>query len=235
MDTGTGRAIRVGRIGQTALAVHPVWLAGVPCLTAVFATLPAQTAAERLLVALQPLLWASCVLLHEAGHALAARRFGVGVRSVALMPLGGVTAFDTELRSGREEFSVSAAGPAASLALALLGAAGAAGTDGPLAGTLRALALFNAAVFAVNALPALPLDGGRVARAAFSLLGRDRERATIIVDRIGMVSGYALGGLAGAFITLIPQAPGFAVATAGVLVWTGLLLVRMTFHGRRRL
>lgn len=230
MDTGAGRAIRVGRIGKTVVALHPVWLVGLPLLTAAFAALPAPTPVERLLLATHPLAWALCVLVHEAGHALTARLFGVEVRSVALMPLGGVTAFAEDLRSGGEEFSVSAAGPAASLALTLLCGVGGTTLDGPLASTLHGLALFNAAVFAINILPALPLDGGRVVRAAFWLLSRDRERATLLVGRLGKVSGYALGGLAGAAIALIPRAPAVAFAIAGALVWTSVLLMRMAFR-----
>src|SRR5262245_59954743 len=103
MDTGVGQAIPVARIGRTKLGLHPAWLVGVPLLTAAFASLPAPTPTDRLLVLAHPLAWALCVLLHEAGHALTARAFAVGVRSVALMPLGGVTAFDEELRTGREE------------------------------------------------------------------------------------------------------------------------------------
>jgi Zn-dependent protease len=195
--------------------------------------MPAHPTADRLLLALHPLAWALCVMAHEAGHALTARRFGVQVRSVALMPMGGVTAFEEELRSGREELWVSIAGPATSLMLTLLFAAGGVVTSGALQASLQALALFNVAVFAVNALPALPLDGGRVARAAFWMRSRDRAHATVLVDRLGIVSGYALAGLAGGAIGLIPQAPSIAFASAGALVWTSVLLVRMSFKSRK--
>lgn len=234
MDTGAGRAIAVGRIGSTRIGAHPVWLVGVPLFSVLFALLPGQELGGRLLLAVQPIAWAVCVLAHEAGHAITARRFGVGVRGVALMPLGGVTAFEEELRSGREELWVSGAGPGVSLLLALLFAAPSLATAGALHGSLEALALFNAAVFVVNALPALPLDGGRVARASFWLLGRDRERATRIADRLGLVSGYALGGLAGASTSLIPGSPSIALATAGVLVWTSIVLVRLSFRRMRQ-
>jgi Zn-dependent protease len=226
--------MQIGRIGQTRLGVHPAWLLGVPVFTILFAMLPVPSLTERLLLAAHPLAWAVCVFAHEAGHALTARRFGVQVRSVALMPLGGVTAFAEELRSGREELWVSGAGPGVSLALALLCAAAAFVTKSAVSASLQALALFNAAVFAVNALPALPLDGGRMARATLWLLGHDRERATRIADRISLVSGYALGGLAGASVSLIPGGPSIAFTTAAILTWTSLVLVRMSFRRLRR-
>ena len=234
MDTGAGKAREIGRIGHTRIGVHPTWLVGVPLFSALFAVLPGQDTTGRLLLAGHPIAWALCILAHEAGHALTARRFGVNVRSVALMPLGGVTAFEEELGSGREELWVSGAGPGVSLVLSLVFAMLSLTTTGELHGSMQALALFNAAVFAINALPALPLDGGRVARASFWLLGRDRERATRIADRLGLVSGYALGGLAGASTSLIPGGPSVALATAGVLAWTSIVLVRMSFHRMRR-
>jgi Zn-dependent protease len=233
MDTGAGRAIQIGSIGHTRIGAHPAWLVGVPLFSALFALLPGQDMLGRLLLAAHPVVWALSVLAHEAGHALTAQRFGVQVRSVALMPLGGVTAFEEELRSGREELWVSGAGPGVSLALALVFAMLGLATTGELHGSMQALALFNAAVFAVNVLPALPLDGGRVARATFWLLGRDRERATLFADRLGLVSGYALGGLAGASTSLIPGGPSVALATAGVLAWTSIVLVRMSFRRMR--
>lgn len=228
------RSVIIARIGATVIRIHPVWLAGVPLLGCLLMLAPHQGPLERAALALQPLAWALCILAHEAGHAVVARALGAGVRGVGLMPVGGVTEFAGDLRPGREELLVSAAGPTASAGLAGAALLASAWAHGPVRDAGHALALFNAAVFAVNALPALPLDGGRALRALlFGLHGGDQARATALVGRLSIVSGYALGGLAGAALRLRVEAPLIAVGLCGSLLWTGWVLVRQEARGRR--
>jgi Zn-dependent protease len=107
------------------------------------------------------------VLLHELGHAFASRRAGIGVRGITLEMLGGYTEMEHEAPTPRVELVVALAGPAVSLVLGLL-AAGAASVL-PYGGLARPLAvqlaLANLVVGVFNALPGLPLDGGRALQA----------------------------------------------------------------------
>lgn len=153
-----------------------------------------------------------CVLLHEYGHALTARRYGIGTRSITLLPIGGVALLERMPRDPRQEIVVALAGPAVNVAIAaVLAAAIGLGLLRPsgMTGTLLAANLMLAAF---NLLPAFPMDGGRVLRALLALR-LERLRATRIAARIGQVLALGLG-LAGflgnPFLVLI-----------GVFVWFG--------------
>jgi len=120
------------------------------------------------------------VLLHELGHALTARRYGIGVRGITLELLGGYTEMDRDAPSPRVDALVSLAGPAVSLVLGAL-ATGAAFAlpDRTIAGQIAfQLAASNVLVAIFNVLPGLPLDGGRALRAGLWAVLKDRNRAT---------------------------------------------------------
>ncbi|NMO53492.1 site-2 protease family protein [Actinoplanes sp. TBRC 11911] len=132
------------------------------------------------------------VLLHELGHALTARRFGIGVRGITLELLGGWTEMDRDAPSPRVDALVSLAGPAVSLVLG--GAASAASfvlPDRTVVGQIVfQVAASNILVAIFNVLPGLPLDGGRALRAGLWALFKDRNRATA-------AAGWAGRALAG--------------------------------------
>ncbi|MEL6344446.1 MAG: site-2 protease family protein, partial [Myxococcota bacterium] len=115
------------------------------------------------------------VLLHELGHALTARHFGIDTQSITLYPFGGIAALTAEPQTPRAELWIAIAGPLVNFALAAIAA--------PLA----LLAVPGAALFAgmnlvlglFNLLPAFPMDGGRVLRAWLSRT-RDNTSATEI-------------------------------------------------------
>lgn len=133
----------------------------------------------------------SCVLIHELSHCAVARRRGVGVDEIMLLPIGGVSRMDRLPESPVSELAIAIAGPLASLGLALLAAAVTLGRGdavlpvdmftGPLP---TRLFWFNLLLGGFNLLPAFPLDGGRVFRA---LLERrmDLEQATHRAARLG--------------------------------------------------
>ncbi|MER7457846.1 site-2 protease family protein [Micromonospora sp. NPDC126480] len=127
------------------------------------------------------------VLLHELGHALTARRYGIGVRGITLELLGGYTEMERDAPTPRVDLLVSLAGPAVS---AVLGAAAVAATlalpDRTLVNQLAfQLAVSNVIVAVFNVLPGLPLDGGRALRAAVWAVTGDRHRATEVAGWIG--------------------------------------------------
>lgn len=115
-------------------------------------------------VVLTTLVFAS-VLAHELGHSVVARRLGVQMVGITLYPFGGMAQMAQMPRSNRDEMLIAAAGPAVSLLLGLgLGAAWFL-TGLPLLGQLAAI---NAVLGVFNLVPALPMDGGRIFRAALS-------------------------------------------------------------------
>jgi Zn-dependent protease len=131
------------------------------------------------------------VLLHELGHALTARHYGIGVRGITLELLGGWTEMDRDAPNPRVDALVSLAGPAVSLVLGgIATAAAVALPDRTAVGQIAfQLAASNVIVAVFNVLPGLPLDGGRALRAGIWALLKDRNRATV-------VAGWAGRGLA---------------------------------------
>lgn len=139
------------------------------------------------------------ILLHELGHAVAARHFRMRIRRIVLFIFGGVAEMADEPPSPRAEFFVALAGPAVSLVLGGLCVAawlllGAAGSPIAIVAILGHLSFVNFAVVAFNMLPALPLDGGRVLRSILWGL-RDLAWATRICSALGSLFGFALMGL----------------------------------------
>lgn len=107
------------------------------------------------------------VLLHEVSHAVAAKSFGMTVHSIELHFLGGVTAMEQEATTARREAVIAAVGPLTSIAVGgLCWVAAPFAPEGLLQFTLQALAGANLVIGLLNLLPGLPLDGGRVLRAA---------------------------------------------------------------------
>lgn len=147
-----------------------------------------------------------CVVLHELGHALTARAFGIPTRDITLYPIGGVARLDRIPRAPGAELLITLAGPAvnvviaAVLALALsLNPSDAGSFFAEFVGTLMTVNLLLAAF---NMIPAFPMDGGRVLRAVLSgWLGR--LRATEIAAGIGR--GLAIG-LPLIIVLVAPQA-----------------------------
>ena len=132
------------------------------------------------------------VLLHELGHALTARRFGIGVRGITLELLGGWTEMDRDAPTPRIDALVSLAGPAVSLVLGgIATAATLALPDRTAAGQIAfQLAASNILVAVFNVLPGLPLDGGRALRAGLWALIRDRDRATEVAGWSGRLLAF---------------------------------------------
>ncbi|HEX4687272.1 MAG TPA: site-2 protease family protein [Nocardioides sp.] len=145
-------------------------------------------------LALAVLLYLS-VLAHEASHAYVARAYGLPVSHITLQFFGGMTAIDTEPESPRQEFWVSVVGPLSSLAVAGVAYLASLAAPGGLVGlALSGLAWTNLFVGIVNLVPGLPLDGGRILKAAVWGASGDTHRGTIVAAWGGrVVAVLALG------------------------------------------
>lgn len=147
-----------------------------------------------------------CVILHEAGHALTARRFGVPTEDITLLPIGGVARMQRIPSEPWHEFWIAVAGPAVNVAIAgviFLGLVAFYGlrevSAPPGLGTtfLTNLMWVNVALVLFNMLPAFPMDGGRVLRALLALK-IPYVRATMIAAGVGQMMAIVFG-IAGFF------------------------------------
>jgi Zn-dependent protease len=183
---------KLGRIAGIDVFVHPTFL-----LILLFPDVLSAGLLSLLLV----LSVFGCVLLHEFGHALMARRFGIETEDITLYPIGGVARLQRLPRAPGAELLIALAGPAVNFAIvgALL-VLGSLGLDqvlweanlGLAVGFLGQLVLVNLVLGLFNLIPAFPMDGGRVLRALLSgLLGR--AQATSIAAGIGRFLAVLFG------------------------------------------
>jgi Zn-dependent protease len=181
---------KLGRVSGIDIYLHPTFL-----LILLF---PQVTGGGVLGL---PLILAAfgCVLLHEFGHALMARRFGIGTEDITLYLIGGVARLSRMPRSPGAELLIALAGPAVNLAIAVgLFGLGILGLFGPYP-TASLLGVFTFNLMAINVMlllfnliPAFPMDGGRVLRALLSgWIGR--LRATETAAGIGRVLAVLFG------------------------------------------
>ena len=193
-------SFRIGRIGGTDVKVHITFLA----LVAWWAWAAYGDGGQRAAVEAVALLLAlfTCVLLHEFGHILMARHFGVRTPDVILLPIGGLARLERMPEEPKQELLIAAAGPAVTLAIALLllGALRITGApDGnpglPTAahlGLVEQVMWVNVALLLFNLLPIFPMDGGRMLRALLAMKVGLR-RATRIAARVGQGGALLLG------------------------------------------
>lgn len=162
-----------------------------------------------------------CVLLHEYGHALAARRFGVATRDITLLPIGGVARLERMPEKPLQELWVAVAGPLVNVAIAAALALWLTltGSWQPLSGLTATggsfterLLLVNVSLVLFNMLPAFPMDGGRVLRALLALQ-MEYARATRIAATTGQGIALVLG-LVGFFTNPL-------LVLVAVFVWMG--------------
>lgn len=168
-----------------------------------------------------------CVVLHEFGHALTARKFGISTRSITLLPIGGLASLKKIPDNPKEEFLVAAAGPAVNVVIAIILAfvvpvESFTGMDAKALeeelslitshNFLFYLLTANIALVLFNLIPAFPMDGGRIFRALLSMK-MGRIRATQIAASLGKVLAL-LFFLYGLFY-------GILLSVIAVFIWFG--------------
>lgn len=195
--TGPSAGLRVGRVLGVPILVSPTWLlfGGFVMLT-YGPTLAAQVGPARGYgaAAAYALLLLLSVVLHEIGHCVAARAFGLPVRQITVTFLAGLTEITEPPQTPAREYAVAIAGPMVSILLAGVGAGLTPLFAQDSLPHLLAVgsAATNGVVAAFNLLPGLPLDGGRVLRAGLWRLTHDADRATVLAAKSGRVVALVL-------------------------------------------
>ncbi|MCG3146575.1 MAG: hypothetical protein PCFJNLEI_00006 [Verrucomicrobiae bacterium] len=169
-----------------------------------------------------------CIILHELGHSLVAQQFGIEVRSITLLPIGGVAALKSIPQNPWHEIAITLAGPLVNAVIALLLL--------PVIGLpkelllvylphdfhafLTALLKANLTLFLFNFIPAFPMDGGRLVRAVLALV-LPYHRATSIAALIGQAIAiiFIMAGLTGS--QLLPGVIPFWLIIIGVFIFLG--------------
>ncbi len=184
-------SIRLGSVKGTTVRIHLTFLLLLAWVAALYwgrGGLPSAPDGVLFIT-----LVFACVVLHEFGHVLVARRFGIRTPDITLYPFGGVASLERMPERPREEILVALAGPAVNVVIAavlflVLGArfdlADAAQVQDASMSLAGRLAAVNVILVAFNLIPAFPTDGGRVLRAVLAMF-TDRVRATAIAARAG--------------------------------------------------
>jgi Zn-dependent protease len=238
--------VRIGRVAGIDILVRASWLviAGLiavllgPRIAEVTPGLGGLAYLAGLVFAV--LLYLS-VLLHELSHALAAKAYRLPVRSVTLHFLGGVTEIEGEPQTPAREFVVSVVGPLTSLAVGVVALGAALVTpEGTLIRLmLDGLAGANIIVGALNLVPGLPLDGGRILRALVWWVTRRPHLATTVSGWSGRV--VAVLALASPLLLqelglFQPRAIDFVLAAViGLFLWQGATQALVTARIRTKL
>jgi stage IV sporulation protein FB len=215
-------SFRIARIMGTDVKVHVTFLLLLAVRALQMYTSQGQAAAVSETVLMVAVF--ACVLLHEFGHILMARHYGIRTPDVILLPIGGLARLERLPDQPRQEFWIALAGPAVTLVIALALFAGL-GFSGPLSFAeegelglrpfLMQLAVINGFLLAFNLIPAYPMDGGRVLRAVLaSRLGM--VKATRIAARIGQALAVA-----GGIWALVAQQPILALITLFIFFAAG--------------
>ena len=238
------RSFKIGRLFGIPLYVHPTFFL-LPAWMLLANHVASAGMALFLMLCVVGLF--SCIVLHELGHALMARFFGIGTEDITLYPIGGVARLQRMSDRPHEEICIALAGPAVNLVIAglltpfvflaltlggthsqalALSAMGPAMMVGQFVLYLWAE---NLLLLGFNLLPGFPMDGGRVLRAVLSLFMRPL-RATEIAARVGLLVAFLIASL-----SVIGPAVMPAVIHTAFSPWPLILAVFVLFAGQQEL
>lgn len=186
-------SIPIARIAGIQLRIHITFVLLIGWLALVYYNAGGAAVAAGGVIFI--LLLFLCVVLHEFGHALAAKYFGINTPDITLLPIGGVARLARMPEEPKQELIIAIAGPAVNVFIA----AGAWAAGGVFAypptlegGFSSALVSINVLLLLFNLLPAFPMDGGRVLRALLATR-LSYPRATQIAATIGQGFAFAFG------------------------------------------
>jgi Zn-dependent protease/CBS domain-containing protein len=194
-------SITLGRIAGTAVRIHVTFLILLAFIGLNHYRVGGAAAAIDGVLFITLIF--GCVLLHEFGHILAARRYGVRTPDVTLWPFGGVASLERMPDKPSQELVVALAGPAVNVVIAavlilILGATvdpqDLARLEDPSANLLARLASVNIVLVVFNMIPAFPMDGGRVLRALLAMK-MGMARATALAASIGQALAFVFAFL----------------------------------------
>lgn len=197
-------SIAIGSIKGTVIRIHVTFLLLLVWIAFSYYAQGGTEAAVQGVVFI--LLVFACVVLHEFGHALAARRYGVQTPDITLLPIGGVARLQRIPEQPSQELVIALAGPAVNvviaaalyLALGALPSAQSVELQNPGANLLARLLSVNIFLVLFNLIPAFPMDGGRVLRALLGYrLGFARATQIAAVVGQGLAFAFGLLGLMG--------------------------------------
>jgi Zn-dependent protease len=203
----------IGRIAGTEVKIHVTFLLLVGWLA--YDSYRQAGSGAAIAITLVFLAFFGCILLHEFGHIFMARRFGVRTPDVILLPIGGVARLERIPEEPRQELLIALAGPAVTVAIAILLAVAAllagqrldAGADLFAIGEPFAarLLIANLWVLGFNLLPVFPLDGGRVLRA-------------LLASRLGLLRATRIAAATGQIVAVAGGAYGFVTGSPALLL-----------------
>jgi Zn-dependent protease/CBS domain-containing protein len=194
------RSLKIGSVAGIGIFLHWTFLL---LVAAIFAYFYVQGQSFGAALSGMSLILAVfvCVILHELGHALTARRFGVPTRSITLYPIGGLARMERIPSEPMKEFWIAIGGPAVNVVIAMLLAVVllvSGGTFAPDAlqnpghHIVASLMWINVVLAGFNMLPAFPMDGGRVLRALLALR-QDYAKATRTAANVGQAMAILFG------------------------------------------
>jgi Zn-dependent protease len=199
-------------------------------------TLHSSDAVAYITTVVSVLLLFVSLIVHELGHALMARRLGIGVKRIDLYLFGGFTQMSRDAATPGEDFKIAIAGPLGTLAVILV----CLGIDVAIVGShrlLHAIVLdndiqitpvllslswllpMNVLLFFFNLVPAFPLDGGRVARSVVWRLTGDKSRGTRVAAKLGQGFAILLAGVGLWLLASLGSFSGLWLAALAYLLW----------------
>ncbi len=201
-------SLELGRIADIPVKVH--WSFGLLLLFITYYVFQnSLSAVEGMWFFSLVLLMFCFVIMHEYGHALTARRFGVSTKDIIISPIGGVARLTHIPKKALHELYIAVAGPAVNLVLLILFGVILFITGEPIktepevinpithwADYVGILFYINAALVVFNLIPAFPMDGGRVLRAFLTMGLGNHQKATMIASYVGQVLAvlFVIGG-----------------------------------------